>query len=89
MSTSGALSGTAEGMVLSAGVYTLTVGDYGYGIANSVWNNYYYEDEYGYYWNYSGYDQYDYYGGFEFAAVPAPGIISLFAIAGIRRRRRK
>ncbi|HIB01028.1 MAG TPA: hypothetical protein EYO40_05615 [Phycisphaerales bacterium] len=90
VSADGALSGTAAGMVLSAGVYTLSVGDYGYGDATGDSNNYYYEDEFGYFsYDYSWWTQYDYSGGFEFAAVPAPGIISLFAIAGIRRRRRK
>ena len=50
-----ALSSIEDGLVLSAGTYTLQVSDFGFGINDSNWSNFSWTDDNGdYYWDFSG-----------------------------------
>lgn len=88
-SDAAALNDISGGAILTSGVYTIRVSDFGFGQSGGYSNNYYESTEEGDFWDYSWATSYDYYGGFSFAAVPAPGALGFLALAGVRTRRRR
>jgi MYXO-CTERM domain-containing protein len=76
-----------NGLVVAAGEYQLTVTDFGYGTGDSGSDSY--EDDGSGEYYYSSWDYYNYGGWMDITEVPAPGALSLFAVAGFARRRRR